>query len=48
MSFLKLTDNARFSRVSYFTYQCFKSVWSDKDFFSEMDLSKFSSVSSEV
>jgi len=44
MKFLTLTDNARLSRVCNFLYHCFKGLWFNSDFFSEMDLSKFSGV----
>lgn len=44
MKFLTLTDNARLSRVCNYLYHCFKGLWFNSDFFSEMDLSKFSGV----
>lgn len=48
MKFLTLTDNARLSRVCNFLYHSFKGLWFNSDFFSEMDLSKFSGVRYEL
>ena len=44
MRFLTLTDNAKLSRVCNFLYHRFKGLWFNSDFFSDMDLSKFSGV----
>ncbi len=44
IKYLSLSDIARLSRVCHFLYQCFKGLWFNSEFFSEMDLSKFSGV----